>query len=300
MTEELYALFRRNFPCVLRKADTARELLSRRENTVLAYRDDAGVLRGACVYAGKTVYMLCVDEAYRRKGIGGKLLTEAEAAVKAEGSDRINIGVGNSYLTPGVPTPHHWYETVNAFPDPRLTDEARLFLEKRGYRHDCDADIFDMRMPLSDRPSQGIRPGDAAEGILYRWAEEKDIPSVLACAEDAWDEFAMYYRNAALYRGEGRERVLAAFDGDTACGEIIVSLETEAEKTGSSGCTIVRHAYRGRRIATNLVKAAAEALKGAGMREAALGYTYTGLDKLYGSAGYRISVYYMMAAKDLP
>ena len=299
MTEELYALFRRNFPYVLRNADTVRELLSRKENTVFAYRDDAGALRGACVCAGSTVYLLCVDEPYRRKGIGGKLLAKAEGAIRAEGFGRINIGVGDSYLTPGVPVLHHWYETVNAAPDPRLTDEARLFLEKRGYRHDCDADIFDMRMDLSGRPCQGIRPGDTAEGILYRWAEEKDLPAVLACVEDAWDEFAKYYRNAALYRGEVRERVLAAFDGDTVCGSIIVSLETEAEKTGSSGCTAVRPAYRGRHIATHMVKAAAEALKEAGMREAALGYTYTGLDKLYGSAGYRISVYYMMAAKDL-
>jgi hypothetical protein len=35
------------------------------------------------------------------------------------------------------------------------------------------------------------------------------------------------------------------------------------------------------------------------MKEAFLSYTYSGLDRLYGAAGYKINVYYMMAKKNL-
>ena len=38
-------------------------------------------------------------------------------------------------------------------------------------------------------------------------------------------------------------------------------------------------------------------LKDIGLKNASLSYTYTGLDKLYGYSGYRISCYYMMGKK---
>lgn len=38
-------------------------------------------------------------------------------------------------------------------------------------------------------------------------------------------------------------------------------------------------------------------LKDSGMKEAYLGYTYSGLDHMYGYAGYKICIYYMMAKK---
>jgi len=40
-------------------------------------------------------------------------------------------------------------------------------------------------------------------------------------------------------------------------------------------------------------------LKDAGMKEAYLGYTYSGLDHMYGYAGYKICIYYMMAKRML-
>ena len=40
-------------------------------------------------------------------------------------------------------------------------------------------------------------------------------------------------------------------------------------------------------------------IKDIGLKKANLSYTYTGLDKLYGYSGYKISCYYMMARKSL-
>ena len=66
---------------------------------------------------------------------------------------------------------------------------------------------------------------------------------------------------------------------------------------GSIGCTTVKKNYQGQHIATNLVLLGTGALKDMGMREGYLSYTYSGLDRLYGAAGYQIKVFYMMAVK---
>jgi len=42
-----------------------------------------------------------------------------------------------------------------------------------------------------------------------------------------------------------------------------------------------------------------KALKEQGIKEGYLGYTYSGLDKMYGYAGYKICIYYNMAKKEL-
>ena len=82
-------------------------------------------------------------------------------------------------------------------------------------------------------------------------------------------------------------------------GTLVVSRETEAPGLGSIGCTAVRGAYQGRKIATNMILLGAKSLRRAGMQEGYLGYTYSGLDKLYGRAGYSVSALYFMARKQL-
>ena len=83
------------------------------------------------------------------------------------------------------------------------------------------------------------------------------------------------------------------------CGSIIISIETEEKNTGSVGCTATKTNFRHQKIATHLVKIGTKYLKDIGMKYGHLGYTYTGLDKLYGYAGYRITTKYMMAEKQL-
>ena len=68
---------------------------------------------------------------------------------------------------------------------------------------------------------------------------------------------------------------------------------------GSVGCTTVKQAYRGKHIAVNMVTVGTKHLKDTGLKDAYLSYTYSGLDHLYGYAGYRICAYFMMAEKTL-
>ena len=116
---------------------------------------------------------------------------------------------------------------------------------------------------------------------------------------DAFEEFAQYYRDEALYGADDRRRVLIALRDGAVLGALIVSVGVECASVGSVGCTAVRTACRNRGIASNLVILGTAHLKAAGMERAFLGYTYSGLDKLYGRAGYKICCYYFMAGKAL-
>ena len=152
-----------------------------------------------------------------------------------------------------------------------------------------------MRMDLRDFSAQPF----VTEGITYRMAVPADMAGAAACTDDAHESFTKYYRDPEMYTGTGKKRVLVAEADGMIVGTLIVSLESEGAGLGSVGCTAVRHAYQGRRIASNMVILGTGMLRDAGMRQAFLGYTYTGLDKMYGFAGYKICVYYFMASKQL-
>lgn len=297
--DALTALFRRNFPFVVRDDDTVRELLADPKKTVIERRD-GGSLIGASVVGGHTIYMLCVDESHRGQGIGSALLAESEELIRASGFDMVNIGVGDGYLTPGIPARTMPYPETLAEPRlyDELNDEGWNFFERRGYRHSWeDANCFDMRQVLGELDCEHSI-GDTINGITYRWAEVADIPRVLACTDDAEPDFTKYYRSEEMYRG-GRERVLIAEANGAVVGAVIVGLETEGEGLGSVGCTSVATAYRGRKIATTMIKLGTKHLRESGMAQAFLSYTYSGLDKLYGASGYKICVFYAMAEKYL-
>lgn len=301
-TEELICLFRENFPFIVRAEGTVQKILENPENRVLFRRDDTGKMIAASVIHKNTVLMLCVDAAYRKRGIGTELLDETERLIKEAGYDEMTVGVGEDYLMPGVPTgvmpspqalrPAHIYEGAN--------DEAAAFFRKRGYTHAWgEGNCFDMRVPMDELPPIEGSIGDTISGVTYRWAEAADMEAVCACTDDAYDDFTVYYKNTNLYCPGSRERVLIAETDGLVCGTLIVQAEGEAEGLGSVGCTTVRTAYQGRHIAANMVCLGTKYLKEIGLENAYLGYTYSGLDKLYGYSGYRICIYYLMAEKKL-
>ena len=295
---ELYALLRRSAPYVVRAESEALRVLGMAD-AVFERRDGDGMLCGAAAMHGGTIYMLCVLPEYRRRGIGSALLDEAERHAAAIGCGSVVIGADGEYIAPGVPTSEKPYaerlgeEAIW----PGLDDSAAAFFMRRGYRHRWgEANCFDMRMDMGVVPEKSA---PCPEGIEFMLAGPGDVGDAVACAEDGWEEFARYYADASLYVPGGKSRVLLAREGSTAVGALIVSAETEGTGVGSVGCTVVRTARRGRGIAAGLVWRGSEMLRAAGMKSGFLGYTYSGLDRLYGAAGYKICAYYLMAEKNL-
>lgn len=299
---ELLALLRRCIPFIVREDDTALRILAQPDNHIIRRRAEDGALIAAAVVHGCNIYMLCVDPAHRRRGIGGALLRECEEYIRAHGGDRVTIGADSEYLTPGVPvrTPPYAQALMPAQLYGDVTDDAWAMLLRRGYVHSWgDCNCFDMRVDAGDVPAFDGSIGDELNGLRYRWAEPGDLPAVTVCTDAAQQSFTRYYADPALYSGAGRRRALIAERDGRVCGVLMVCRETEGPDRGSVGCTAVHPDWQGQGIAKRLVLLGTRHLCMSGMRECFLGYTYSGLDVLYGRAGYRICVYYAMARRQL-
>lgn len=297
-----YEMFRKNFPFIVRDERESLKIINNTENKIIEAKDDNGNLIGVSIIHKNTILMLCVDKEYRNRGIGSMLLNDSEKCIFKKGYDKVSIGVGDDYLMPGVPMSTKPYDEQlkedNIYDD--VNNDAYNFFSKRGYSHSWkDANCFDMRTDLDtvEFPSGSI--GDTIDGITYRFATASDISKILECTDDAEQSFSKYYNNEKLYSDDSRQKVLIATCNDEVCGTLIISIETEAKGLGSVGCTAVSHNYRGKHIGVNMVILGTKYLKSLGLKNGYLGYTYSGLDKMYGYAGYKICIYYAMAQKQL-
>ena len=297
-----YEMFRKNFPFIVRDEREALKIINNPENKIIEVNDENENLIGISIIHKNTILMLCVSQEYKNKGIGSKLLNDSENYILKKGYDKVSIGVGDNYLMPGVPMSTKPYDEQlkedKIYDD--VNNDAYNFFSKRGYSHSWeDANCFDMRADLDtvEFPSESI--GDTIDGITYRFATASDIPKILKCTDDAEQSFSKYYNNEKLYSDDSRQKVLIATCNDEVCGTLIISIETEAKGLGSVGCTAVSHNYRGKHIGVNMVVFGTKYLKSLGLKNGYLGYTYSGLDKMYGYAGYKICIYYAMAQKQL-
>ena len=185
-------------------------------------------------------------------------------------------------------------------------DAARQFFVRRGYRHAWgECECFDMcaefgRQSCADGATlDGAADSDEAPaGVELRWAEARDRAATLECARAAHAPFERYYEPAQLYV-PGARRALLAVEAARVVGVLIAGCGEAAAGVGSIACVAVVPERRGRGIARALVCAATGALRRAGMARGFIGYTYSGLEQLYGAAGYRISMRYFMARKPL-
>ncbi len=185
-------------------------------------------------------------------------------------------------------------------------DAARQFFVRRGYRHAWgECECFDMcaefgRQSCADGATlDGAADSDEAPaGVELRWAEARDRAATLECARAAHAPFERYYEPAQLYV-PGARRALLAVEAARVVGVLIAGCGEAAAGVGGIACVAVVPERRGRGIARALVCAATGALRRAGMARGFIGYTYSGLEQLYGAAGYRISMHYFMARKPL-
>lgn len=299
--KEIIDIYRRNFPYISRDEKTVEEIIKNEYNIFFEERNN-GNLIGCAIVNKNTIILLVVDKDYRNQGVGTKLLEKCEKTIIDNGYDEIILGVGFNYLMPGVPTSKKYMDSVNENLDALVNDNASNYFEKRGYKHSWNnCNCFDMRMSLSDFNKNNYSVGDTINDVSYRWATIDDLNEIIICADDACqfqdEKFSKYYRNPDLYKEDNNQKVLVAVKNNKIAGTLIVSIETEGKDLGCVGCTCVSFEETHQKIGTYLVMLGTKYLKDIGLKNASLSYTYTGLDKLYGYSGYRISCYYMMGKK---
>lgn len=299
--KEIIDIYRRNFPYISRDEKTVEEIIKNEYNIFFEERNN-GNLIGCAIVNKNTIILLVVDKDYRNQGVGTKLLEKCEKTIIDNGYDEIILGVGFDYLMPGVPTSKKYMDSVNENLDALVNDNASNYFEKRGYKHSWNnCNCFDMRMSLSDFNKNDYSVGDKINDVSYRWATIDELDEIIDCADDACqfqdEKFSKYYRNPDLYKEDNNQKVLVAVKNNKIVGTLIVSIETEGKDLGCVGCTCVSFKETHQKIGTYLVMLGTKYLKDIGLKNASLSYTYTGLDKLYGYSGYRISCYYMMGKK---
>ncbi len=298
-----YELFRKNFPFIVRNPEEALDIINNEDNKYIDYYDNDGNIVGTSIIYHDTILMLCVNEEYRRRGIGTKLLQESEEYITSKGYEKINIGVtdDNIYLMPGIPMATKPYE--QSLEEDKIyenvNNESYEFFSKRGYTHSWNDNCFDMRVDLDSVNFGEKSIGDTIDGITYRFATVDDIPNIIKCTDNAEKDFSEFYKDPKYYDKDPKQKVLVATNGKDVCGCLMICIETEGKGLGSVGCTAVHNDYRGKHIAVNMVTLGTKYLKSLGLKDGYLGYTYSGLDHMYGYAGYKICVYYDMAQKNL-
>ena len=257
----------------------------------LEKRNENRELSALLCYADNVILLLCVDKPYRKCGWGSALLATAEEKIKESGFDEVILGAGFSYLVPGVPTHTPHFPSASEAPIAPVWEDHSAFFEKRGYRHSWNGNCFDMTRRLS---VNAVLPQDAS--LHFAVLSEKD--AVCEMVENAHLSFAKYYRNEALYQEANASRVLVFCEEKKPLGALIVTCGEDG--VGLVGCVTVLSAFRGRGIAKHLVRYATEHLALRGANFAFVGYTYSGMERLYGKSGYEISSYYLMGKKKLP
>lgn len=301
--DEIIKIFKKEFPYINREEKTIKEILNNENNFLIEKRDEQNKLIAVSLINENTILFFYVNKKYRNKGIGTILLNQSEILIKDNGYKSITVGAGFDYLMPGVPTSRKYYDSVNECLAKEIDDTASSFFEKRGYVHSWDCNCFDMKMKLSNFNKFEHVINDTIKNIKYRWANLSDLDEIIDCADDACqyqeNKFSKYYKNKALYQETNNKRVLVAEKENKIVGCIIVSIETEEKDLGNVGCTCVRFSETHQGIGSNMVILGTQHLHNIGLKNASLGYTYSGLDKMYGNAGYKISCYYMMAKKEL-
>lgn len=296
---EIYEIFKRNLPFIIREKEIVISILSNKDNIIITREDEKGGLIAAAAANKSTILLLCVDKEYRNRGIGSELLNECENIFIKNGYNKFNAGLGFDYIMPGVPVARSYYKAENEGLSQDINNIAAGFFVKRGYVHSCNCDFFDMKVSLGDFAKDSYNIGDIIDGVTYQWAAEHDINGIYECTDDVCQDFTKYYTNRELYNDSSKHKVLMALCNGQVAGTLIVNSEDTGNSTGSFGCLAVRHPYQGKHIAVNLITIGTKYLKDMGFKEAFIGYTYSGLEHLYGYAGYKIWVYYMMAAKEV-
>jgi GNAT superfamily N-acetyltransferase len=218
-------------------------------------RCDGDALIGFALLRQSSLTLLCVDEAYRRRGIGSDLLKQAEDWAGSHGKKRLILGHGSDYVIPGVPT----------------EEGAHRFFEKRGYA--CTGYTYDMTLTLPPEITVPI-----PDGVTFDVQPVNDeILAAVEAVEKSW---------LGVYKSTPEDVLLAKLNGIIA-GFCIPAGWTRFDPdrdAGSVSCVGVLPEYRNRGIGLAMVSEALRYLTDNGCTRAEL--LYTSIPHWYGKLGF--------------
>jgi mycothiol synthase len=271
--------------CLVR--DTVTPQVFRRKVLLDPHFDPAGFrlawhdaeLIGGCLAMGRAglggttgwLRMIFVHPAWRRRGVGSRLLGEALEYLRGAGKTQVQVAVGPNYFIPGVDL--HAYAAAVAF------FEAHGFV-RGGESISMDASLVQYELPAEARQ---IEARLRAEGITVKLFEPDEILPLLEFLERAfphWVEPARELLVWCTYGWADYDQFLIARDAE---GKVIGYCQYDGEHFGPFG---VDPAEQGRGIGTVLLARCLERMRARGYHSAWFMWTGERAARLYRRFGF--------------
>lgn len=270
---EIYELYCRCFPHFYMDFEPFCRRLSLTGPCQRVLHREGGTLAGFCLTSPGAIRLLCVDKPFREKGIGSALLAKAEEIRRGD-SQRLSLGLGDSYLFQGVPL---------------LEENMPAFFEHRGYAAPWVSE--DLTLNKSPLPAPPCAPG-----MAFRLAVPEDRPALLEAVDKVDSDWVPYF-------AESDSPVLLACQDGKLLGFAFVGASDEVfapapgTRMAAIGCVGVVPEARCQGIGLKMVETAAQNLMEQGFDEVYIGYTH--LAHWYARLGFAQRVRCWMGEKTL-
>jgi len=235
---------------------------------------------GYLIIVNNSIVLLIVDESYRNKGVGTKLLSKGEQEIKVN-YDQINLVAPDFFLC-GCP-----FDTKSSY--------YRWF-ENRGFVYEWTP--FDMIVDLESFEYKDEDFSCTIEGIIFKKLDKNSDEMESCCngansIEKGWGDY---------YRGDDNEGIIAVKDKEVVGGAIVSSsflFDISLKETGSFGVIWVLDKYEKNGIGTKLYQKGLFELKNKGYKICHIYYTYKPLDLWYGKLGAKKYIEYWIGTKQI-
>ncbi|MGG1662969.1 GNAT family N-acetyltransferase [Brevibacillus sp. NRS-1366] len=237
------------------------------------------------------IQVLLVAETYRKQGIGGELLTRAEAALRQQGVQRILLGRDPYHYFPGIP---------EEYPD------VKTWFEKQGYSAAAplEHDLF-CRYPDSTYAELPL-VSDGHFRLLTSADKEAFLTFLHCCFPGRWEYEAIHYFRRG---GTGREFVILERQGEIIgfcrindsqspfIAQNVYWAPLFPDELGGIGPLGVNVRYRGQGMGLAMVEAGIVMLQSRGIRQIVIDWTT--LVDFYSRLGYQSWKQYAKYSKEL-
>jgi predicted N-acetyltransferase YhbS len=255
------------------------KLLENEYNKIYFLAEIKNEIIGYLIIVNNSIVLLIVDELYRNKGIGSKLLSNGELEIKGK-YDQINLVAPDFFLC-GCP-----FDTKSSY---------YKWFEKRGFIYEWTP--LDMIVNLENFEYKDEDYACSLEGVIFKKLDKESDEMVSCCngansVEEGWGN----------YYNDDDEGIIAVKDNEVIGGALIISsvlFDMSLKDTGSFGVIWVLPEYEKKGIGIKLYQKGLFALKNKGCKFCHIYYTYKPLDLWYGKLGAKKYIEYWIGSKKI-
>ncbi len=261
MNEKYCDIFNLCYPMLEMKTETFESLMLNERTHLIAHCED-GEPVGFAIVEGAALRLICIAAEYQGKGIGSKLLSEAERYAAKQGQDMLLTGGASSKLLIGA------------------DKTSAGFFEKHGYTSVGGCDEMLMRLSKFTFDEHAFRGHLTA---AYGWYQG-DIGTLKKAVAEVNEDWVQYFSDGS--------RVYAATVGGEIASFCIVDTDVKNYlsdafgRVGMPGCVGTVPRFRDRGIGIELVARVTEYLREIGMDISFI--FFTGVADWYKKLGYEV------------